>query len=303
MTGQNKAYIYGLAAVALWATCASAFKVSLRYMDPVQLLLYSSAVSTLVLGVIAARRGELARIGALTGGQWLRALGLGLLNPTIYYLMIFKSYDLLPAQAAQPLNQTWAITMALLSAPLLKHKLTRDDLVATVIAYFGAAVVSTQGDLLGLSFPSGLGVFLALASTVVWSLYWIYNTKSDLSPVLGLLLTFILAWPIILVYCLIFSDPIVVDWRAWAGATYVGLFEYGLTYVLWLTAMKLTDSASRIGNLIFLCPVLSLGIIHTVVGEEIRSSTLVGLAFILVGLSLQKIRPLAKLKKPGRLVG
>ncbi len=59
MHNQKKAYIYGLATVLLWSTVASAFKLSLRYLDPVQLLLYSSIVSTLVLACILAIQGKI----------------------------------------------------------------------------------------------------------------------------------------------------------------------------------------------------------------------------------------------------
>jgi len=59
LKNQKKAYIYGLATVLLWSTVASAFKLSLRYLDPVQLLLYSSIVSMLVLACIVAIQGQI----------------------------------------------------------------------------------------------------------------------------------------------------------------------------------------------------------------------------------------------------
>jgi hypothetical protein len=45
----EKAY-HGLCAVALWSTVASAFKISLTYFEPVQLLLVAACTSTLTLG-------------------------------------------------------------------------------------------------------------------------------------------------------------------------------------------------------------------------------------------------------------
>ena len=40
---------------------------------------------------------------------------LGLVNPFLYYLVLFKAYDLLPAQEAQAINYTWALMLAFLS--------------------------------------------------------------------------------------------------------------------------------------------------------------------------------------------
>jgi hypothetical protein len=39
LTRQQKAYLYAGAAVLLWSTVASAFKLSLRHFHPLQLLL------------------------------------------------------------------------------------------------------------------------------------------------------------------------------------------------------------------------------------------------------------------------
>lgn len=68
----------------------------------------------------------------------------------------------------------------------------------------------------------------------------------------------------------------------------MGAFEMGVTFVLWLSALKLSTSAARIGNLIFVSPFLSLIFIHLVVGEEIFGSTLWGLVLITGGLAVQQ---------------
>ena len=48
MSQQRRATLLGLAAVLLWSTVATAFALSLRRLTPVQLLVYSTAVATLV---------------------------------------------------------------------------------------------------------------------------------------------------------------------------------------------------------------------------------------------------------------
>jgi drug/metabolite transporter (DMT)-like permease len=61
----------------------------------------------------------------------------------------------------------------------------------------------------------------------------------------------------------------------------------GLSFILWLKAMKLTQNTARISTLIFLSPPLSLILIWAILDEVIRGSTLVGLAMILAGLAMQ----------------
>ena len=60
---------------------------------------------------------------------------LGLLNPFLYYLVLFKAYALLPAQQAQPLNYTWAITLSLLAVPLLKQQVRWQEWLALLVSY------------------------------------------------------------------------------------------------------------------------------------------------------------------------
>ena len=290
MVDQRKAYFYGLGAVFFWSTVATAFKLSLRHLPPAQLLLYAAVFSTLTLGAILAARGRfLATLGALRH-DWRQSLGLGLLNPFLYYLVLFRAYDLLPAQEAQPLNYTWAITLSLLSVPLLKQRIAPRDLVAILVSYLGVVVISTKGDVLGLHFAAPLGVALALGSTVIWALYWIYNTKSGRDPLAGLFRNFLCSLPLIFAWCLGFTELQPPSLPGLLGAAYVGVFEMGVTYVLWQQALDRSESTAKISNLIFLSPFLSLVFIHLLVGETILGSTLVGLVLIVCGQAIQQLR-------------
>jgi drug/metabolite transporter (DMT)-like permease len=76
-----------------------------------------------------------------------------------------------------------------------------------------------------------------------------------------------------------------------AGAAYVGVFEMGITFVLWLKALRLTKTTAQVSTLIYLTPFLSLIIISVVVGEKILASTIAGLLLILSGIILQRYPP------------
>jgi drug/metabolite transporter (DMT)-like permease len=75
---------------------------------------------------------------------------------------------------------------------------------------------------------------------------------------------------------------------ALVSAVYVGCFEMGFTWLLWSTALRSASNVSRVGNLIFLSPILSLALIATVLGEAIHPATIVGFALILPGVLLQQ---------------
>jgi drug/metabolite transporter (DMT)-like permease len=271
---------------------ATAFKLSLAHLTPAQLVLLASVVSWLFLGVVLAVTGKFEQVISAAPRDYRNALLLGGLNPLLYYLVLFKAYSLLPAQEAQALNYTWALTLPLLAAPLLRHPLKRAEIVAALISYCGVLVIATRGQLLSMDFASPLGVGLALISTVIWAFYWIFNAGSRQDPVVGLFLNFCFAVPMLLAYCLWVGELTAlaaVPWSGVAGAVYVGVFEMGLSFILWLHAMKLTRSTIRISSLIFMAPPLSLVLIHYVLGEAVLPSTLSGLALILLGLAVQHV--------------
>ncbi len=286
MNPQRKATLFGLSAVFAWSTVATAFKLALQHLDHFQLLFLANVFSLASLGLVLAVQGKLGLLVSATRRQYRLAFGLGLLNPFVYYLVLFKAYALLPAQVAQPLNFTWALTLSWLSVPLLGQKVGWRHGLAGVICYFGVVVLATGGDLATMRVADPLGVALALGSTLIWALYWIGNTKSDLDPVAGLFLGFVFALPFVTGTVLMFSD-LRFSLAGVLGGAYVGAFEMGFTFVLWLTALRLTTSTARIANLIFLAPFLSLVFIHFVLGEHVLPATIVGLVLIVGGLLLQ----------------
>ena len=288
MRDQNKAYLYAVATVLLWSTVASAFKITLRYLDPLQLLLYASLASTSTLALIVIIQGKLRLALSYSKQQYLKSLLLGLLNPCLYYVILFKAYDLLPAQEAQPLNYTWAITLSLLSIPLLKQRIRLQEILAGFVCYAGVLVISTRGNVLDFRLSDPLGVTLALASTIVWALYWIYNARDNRDAVVGLFLNFTFAMPSIFILCLLFSDLRVSSLYGLMGAAYVGVVEMGIAFVFWLIALRLSETTARVANLIFISPFVSLFLIHFLVGEEILPSTPIGLVLIVVGLLIQR---------------
>ena len=288
MSEQRKAYLYAIGAVLLWSTVASAFKLSLRTLDYAQLLLYSSVAATLFLGGVLAATRRLGRVFPCSWRECLKSAGLGFLNPFLYYAVLFKAYDLLPAQVAQPLNYTWAIALALLSIPILKQRIAARDIVGGLVSYAGVLVISTGGSLLSFSVASPLGVSLALGSTVVWALYWIYNTKDDRDPAVRLFMNFVFGLPFVLVYTLVFSDVRVANPLGLVGALYVGIIEMGVAFVMWLSALRLSETTAKVGNLIFISPFVSLFFIRAFVGEEILPATVVGLVLVVAGIALQR---------------
>ncbi len=293
MVDQKKAYAYAIIVVLIWSTVASAFKISLRYLNYLQLLFYASLISLLILFIILIFQNKLSLLKTYSKKDYLHSAMLGLLNPFLYYIVLFKAYSLLPAQQAVSLNYTWAIQIVLLSVPLLKQKIGFKSVLAIIISYAGVLIISTQGNILALRVTNLYGVLLALGSAVIWALFWIYNIKDKRDEVVKLFLNFLFGFIFILI-AIVFSKRLIIPKiPGFTSAVYIGLFEMGITFVLWLKALKLSKTTVQVSNLIYLTPFLSLLIINIMIGEKILISTIIGLILIVMGIIMQqyKTRP------------
>lgn len=279
---ERRATLLALAAVLCWSTVATAFKLGLEVLTPRQLLLQASVFSTLVFLLANTLVGH----WRLTPALARQAAWLGLLNPLLYYQILFAAYDRLPAQLAQSVNYTWAIVLAVLAVPLLGQRLRARSLIGIAVSYGGVLII-----ILGIDAHEALdwhwpGLVLALGSTLVWALYWLLNARLQAEPIPLMTWSFLFATPFIALLCLATDG-----WPAWTRATmpyglWVGCVEMGMTFLLWLMALRRTRHAARIGQLIFLSPFLSLLLIERVLAEPVPPSSWLGLGVIVAGLLL-----------------
>jgi drug/metabolite transporter (DMT)-like permease len=289
MKTAGKAHLYAGLAVFFWSTVATAFKIALREYDFIQLIFYASAVTVLLLFVVLVLQKKLEQILHQTPRQWLNSAFMGAFNPLLYYLVLFKAYSLLPAQVAQPVNMIWPVTLSLLSVPLLKQKISWLNFVALIVSFTGVIFIASQGGTEGFKNTNPLGLALALGSSVLWSLYWILNVIDRRDEVVKLFLNFTFGLLFLAPVVYFFSDFEIMGGTGFWAVIYVGIFEVGITYVLWMKAMNLSTNNAKIGNLVFFAPFLSLVFIHFILKETIYITTFIGLIFILGGVLLQQM--------------
>lgn len=292
MKNQKTAIGLALVAVLLWSTVATAFKLALAELSPFQLIFVASIISWLffVLATLVSGKGrELTRVNSK---QVFYSAVQGFMNPFFYYLILFKAYSLNPAQVTQALNMVWPVTLALLSVPFLGQQLSWKNLVAISCSFIGVVFISSQGGLSGFARTNTLGALLALASSVIWSLYWIFSTRDQRDRLVVLSWNFSFGLLFLVAYS--FFEPgafqIQLSGQAFWSAIYVGLFELGITYLIWIYALHKSENNAVTGNFIFLFPFISLIFIHFILHEKIYLTTFVGLSFILLGILIQQLK-------------
>ncbi len=307
MSRQRRAYILAIISCLLWSTMATAFSLALREMDGLQIMLWASLVAVVCLLLVLTATRQLSQLAMVRMHDLWKCALLGFLNPFLYYAVLMKAYTILPAQEAMALNYTWPVMLVLFSIPVLGQKIGWRSIVALMISFVGVLVIGTQGRLDQLRLSNPLGDALALGSSVIWGLYWVYSVRfsnkrptSDAPPesarqgdeglgdITRVLISILFGSVYLLVATLIFSDLRVPTIRGLMSITYIGLFELGITFVIWLKALKLSTTTDRVSQFVFFSPFFALVWIRIILKEEIMPATLIGLGLVVGGAFIQQ---------------
>lgn len=285
MSKDTRAVLLALVAVLSWSTVATAFKVALSYLSHDEMLTVACVASLLVFTVVLTVQRKWGGVARLHPMEWGRFALLGLLNPVAYYLVLFKAYDLLPAQVAQPINYAWPIVLLVLLALFADEPIPRKKYIGMALSLAGVALISLGGGGVTGDALSPAGLLLAALSALLWATYWMVNkrvgSRADSSIVL---------WVSFLsssIVMLLFVGPRLMNHLTLSGALasgYVGWFEMGIPFICFGAAMRTTSNPALINQLCYLSPFLSLAFIATVLGECILPTTYIGLLLIVGGI-------------------
>jgi len=288
MHNQSKAYSLALISIAFWSTMGTAFKLTLNYLNPGMLLLIATFTAFIFLGTVLLIKGKLNILKKLTKKQALNSALMGLFNPFLYYLVLFEAYNRIPAQEGVALNYIWPVILVIFSIIFLKQHITLLSILAIIISFFGTVVIAMHGNFTILKFSNTTGVILAIGSAFFWASFWIINMKDPREAIVKMFVNFAFGAIYILSWNIYKQNIILPPIQGLGGAIYIGVFEMGLTFVLWLTALKLSTHTARVSNLVFISPFISLILVSIFIGEKILPATIIGLAIIVSGIVMQQ---------------
>ena len=172
-------------------------------------------------------------------------------------------------------------------------------MAALFISFCGVIVISTHGDFRSLQFENMSGSILAISSSVVWASYWLINHQDKRPATQKMFYSFVVGSIAISLFAfmkymivnkpIIFKAPTTNHLNGILGGIYIGIFEMGLTFLLWNKALASTNETSKIANLIFITPFMSLIFIKYILQEQIHPATIIGLVLIILSNTFQKL--------------
>lgn len=230
--------------------------------------------------------------------QLLLTFGLGLTGIFLYNVCFFAALSLMPAGRTALFVAFNPIVTALLLAILLRERIGRMQWFGICIAFVGAAIIVTRGDLAGawrdIGRSIGAGEGLMFLAVTGWAAYTIIGrfAMKHLTPIAAT--TYAALWGLALLACGAAVEATTADWSsltwpAMASLAYLGVFGTVIGFVWYYQGVKAIGPA-RTAVFNNLVPVFGILLAAVVLSEPILLSMIVGGALVIAGVTITNRR-------------
>ncbi|OSS41212.1 Permease of the drug/metabolite transporter (DMT) superfamily [Desulfurella amilsii] len=288
MSNTKKGYIYLALCIACWALIPIASKEILSVLDNIQMLFYSTIISTIVLFVFVILQKKLKLIFSYTKKDYFYIILIGFIGIYFNYLMLYKAFSIGDPVSAFILNYTWPVFLFIMSIFVFKEKLTIKKILAILISFFGIIIIVTKGNIFQISLGNIKGDFFALLAALSAAVYSVIGKKMNFEKTTSVFLYFLVVLIFITPTLFILSTFKIPNFKSLFWLFVNGTFINGISFIFWFKALEYLKT-HIISNGIYLTPFLSLIYLNLFLGQKIYLSALVGLVFIALGIVIVSI--------------
>ena len=292
MSSRLKAALYALLCVALWALIPVVAKLGQSSLDNHQFLFWSSLVSFAVIASLVVANNRVVEIKRYSVKEWLWFSFLGLLGTYIYYLFLYLGYARATGLEVLVIQYTWPILIVIFSLFLLNERLNIAKVLGIMSGFSGVLLVLTKGEFNQVNIDNPLVISYVAAGAACFALFSVLSKKVKRDPLGVVAVYFLVATIASLISMLYFSEFALPSSNEIAAVLLNGILVNGLSYVLWIQALRLTE-ASYLAPLTFITPALSVIYLVILFDEPLVMASLVGLVLVIIGgliNSIQSVR-------------
>jgi drug/metabolite transporter (DMT)-like permease len=254
-------------------------------LDPILIAILRFALVSVFFLPVAIwlhRKGE-----RIEKRDWGAIVSLALFGVMLLYILQYYGVSLTSTINASLMVSFNPATTLILSSIFLKEKIEKKKIVAIIIAFFGAFLVISNGNMLGTNIKDIAGSLLSLGSTISWAAYTILNKRAlkKYSPLFITVYTSIIGLILLLPFALLSSPAQVLALSpyGWAGLLWLAITCTIFGYSIWSYTLGRIDASST-AIFIYLVPIFAVVLSYLFRGESITLYTIFGGLLIFAGV-------------------
>lgn len=279
-----------LTACFLWAVSFVATKVALEEAPPLVVVALRLAISAACFMIWIAAKPAATR---LSGRQWRGLVWLSLLGTGLHYGTQTVGLQYTTASNASLYAVTGPITIVLLSAIILRERITALKTIGIAVAIVGVLVVMGVGGGVELDLRGHvMGDLLVMLSIVMWGLFTVFGKK--LTDEIGALLVTAMVTLIGAIYMAPVGlwqswstgfEIAGLSFAAWVSVAFLGVGCSFLATLLYFVALGRSQS-QQVGAYLYTIPPMTAVCAVVLIGETVTVSLVVGSILVILGVAL-----------------
>lgn len=296
MTVRVKAYLYIIAAMALWGSAAPIIKFTLNGIDPLPFLAYRFLISA-IIGIIVLKffRPKLPK----TVHGWSMISLYGLLATTIALGFLFEGLDRTTVLELGLISVVSPLIVILGGGILLGERVTKRERMGISLAILGTAITIIAPAILG-------GEIFRFSGNVLLVLYLLADTSSILlakklmrekfSPLAMTNFAFILGALTIIPYTFYFyggmdiiRQIIIMPIHYHMGVWYMAIVSGSLAYYLFIRGTRSIE-AGEASLFFYLQPLFSIPLAVFWLKETLTTAYIIGAGVIAIGVYIAETK-------------
>jgi drug/metabolite transporter (DMT)-like permease len=281
-------YLSLLLVAFFWALGHPLGRLILREVHPLQLASVNLTVGLASILAYLLASGRIRGLGRMSGRDLTGSLALGVLGFFVYQICSFSALARIPASVNALLISTNVVFIVLLSAMVLKERISWQRMLGILVALGGVILVTLNSGPALQGRVDLRGCLYSLGAALSFALYTVFGKRilKRNDPLLVATLALLSGAVALSALCagtVGFRSLFAASTRVWVLLLALSLTMTGISYPLWFSSLKRLP-ASRASIYIYVIPVFAVVLSVIILRERFYWPFWIGGALVLAGI-------------------